>query len=146
MKTLLQLTFVLILCSTYTKAQQISMMNDQTDQSSYIFMTLPDTTYVHQFSGEIPDNIIFGNKYQFSPANYFERNSFGNNSFLDMQMDTIEPGILSEGDLPYKVKYTNDGSRIVVLYHHSNNVVIYDAENLSILADIHIGDIYLERE
>ncbi len=139
MKTLLQLTLIFVLCSTYATAQQISLMNDKTGQPSYVFMTLPDTTYVHHFKGEIPEHISFGDKYECSPGSFFDRNPSGSNNFRNAQLDSIEPGILPEADLPYKVKYSNDGSRIVMIYHHSNNVVVYDAGDLSILADINVG-------
>ncbi|MEN8250336.1 MAG: T9SS type A sorting domain-containing protein [Bacteroidota bacterium] len=139
MKTLLQLTLIFVLCSTYATAQQISLMNDETGQPSYFFMTLPDTTYIHHFKGEIPEYISFGDKYKFSPRSFFERNLSGNNNLRNAPMDSVEPGLLPEADLPYKVKYSNDGSRIIMIYHHSNNVVVYDAGDLSVIADINVG-------
>jgi YVTN family beta-propeller protein len=114
-------------------------MNDETSNPAYIFMTLPDTTYVHHFKGEIPEYISFGDKYKFSSKNYFERNPRGRDNYRDAQMDSIETGLPPEADLPYKVKYSNDGSRIIVIYHHSDNVVVYDAGDLNVLANIDVG-------
>jgi len=126
--------------SGYAFSQQVSLMNDKKGQPAYIVLNLPDTTYVHHFTGEIPEHISFDGRYNLSPRHYFERDcNYGSNS-MNVHMDTIEPGILPEADLPYKVKYTNDGTRIVIIYHHTNNVVVYNAEDLDILADIKIGE------
>lgn len=142
---------LLFVISSFCFSQEVSILNNIEGQPSSVILKLPDTTFVHPVKdGEIPEHISFDGRYNISPKYHFERNPTHGSDFLDMQMDSIEPGILPEADLPYKVKYTSDGSRIVIIYHHSNNVVVYDAEDLSILADIKIGegpeDLYVNEE
>ncbi|MBU2649879.1 MAG: T9SS type A sorting domain-containing protein [Bacteroidetes bacterium] len=132
---------LLFVISSFCFSQEVSILNNIEGQPSSVILKLSDTTYIHPVKdGEIPEHISFDGRYNISPKYHFERNPTHGSDFLDMHMDSIEPGILPEADLPYKVKYTSDGSRIVIIYHHSNNVVVYDAEDLSILADIKIGE------
>jgi len=133
--------FLLFAISSYGFSQEVSILNNFEGQPSSVILKLPDTTYIHPIKdGKIPEHISFDGRYNISPKYHFERTPSFRSDFLAMQMDSIEPGIAPEADLPYKVKYTPDGSRIVIIYHHSNNVVVYDAGDLGILADIKIGE------
>jgi YVTN family beta-propeller protein len=119
-------------------AQQASILNDQSAKPAYIALQLPDTTYIQHFTNDLPDHISFDNRYNFSPKEYFERASYRNES-RDFSLDIINPGVNPEADLPYQVEYSTDGTKIIVIYHHSNNVVVYNSEDLSVVADINVG-------
>lgn len=55
------------------------------------------------------------------------------------QFDNVEPGILPEADLPYKVEYSPDGQKLIVIFHHTDNMIIYDTELYEPLATIDVG-------
>ncbi len=115
-------------------------MNDKNGQPSTIFLKLPDTNYIHHIKdGQIPEHVIFGDKYMLSPKELFEHGSNTNQNNFIATMDTIEPGILPEADLPYKLKYSPDGTKLIAMYHHTNNLFIYNTETLETLAIVYVG-------
>ncbi|NQT77056.1 MAG: T9SS type A sorting domain-containing protein [Bacteroidetes bacterium] len=137
--------FLLILVFSFisfsSNSQEISIMNDDNGQPAAILMRLPDTTYVHHIKdGQIPEHLILGDKYMLSPKELFEHGDDGNHSNYIGNMDSIEPGVLPEADLPYKVKYSPDGTKLIAMYHHTNNLYVYDTETLEPLAIINVGD------
>lgn len=133
-------SLLILFCSLSIFAQQTGIFHDENGQPSTIFLKLPDTTYIHHIEdGQIPEHLTFDDKYMMSPATMFDRGSFdGHTVFID-NLDSIEPGVLPEGDLPYKIKYTSDGQRLIVMYHHSNNIFIYDTETNETLGIINVG-------
>ncbi len=133
-------SFIIAFYSLSIFAQQTGILNDENGQPSIIFLKLPDTTYVHHIKdGQIPDYITFDDKYELSPNEMFDRGSFDSHTTFIDNLDSIEPGVLPEGDLPYKIKYTSDGQRLIIMYHHSNNVYIYDADTKETLGIVNVG-------
>lgn len=131
---------ILAICSLSTIAQSVGILDNENGQPSTIFLKLPDTTYIHHLKdGQIPDHLTFDDKYIINPKTMFDRGPYDNHSILIDNLDSIEPGILPEGDLPYKIKYTADGQRLIVAYHHSNNVYIYDTETNETLGIVNVG-------
>lgn len=139
MKNLILLSLFIIVFVTMLSAQQAAILNNSDGKPAYIALRLPDTTYIHQFRDEVPKHVTFDGQYSFSPNICFSRAPYNVPESLDFSMDTIEPGTLPEGDLPYKVAYSADGSKFIVLYRHSNNVMIYNASDYSVLANIYVG-------
>ncbi len=130
--------FCLFFLSTFP--QDIRIMNDKNGQPSAIIMRLADTNYIHHINdGQIPEHVIFGDKYMLSPKELFEHGSNTNQNKFIATMDTIEPGVLPEADLPYKLKYSPDGTKLIAMYHHTNNLFIYDIETLETLAIVYVG-------
>ncbi len=81
------------------------------------------------------NNLDLTNLYSSSSSEFIPFSSGKNISTLD----SIDPGVEPEADLPYKIKYTPDGQKIVVMYHHSNNVFVYDAASHEVLEIIEVG-------
>ena len=54
--------------------------------------------------------------------------------------DPLEPGVLPEADLPYKAEYSPDGEKLIIIYHHTDNMIIYDAETKEPLATVDVGE------
>ena len=132
--------FVFIFISLSSNSQEVSIMNDDNGQPAVILMRLPDTTYIHHIKdGQIPEHLILGDKFMLSPKELFEHGDDGNPNNYIGNMDSIEPGVLPEADLPYKVKYSPDGTKLIAMYHHTNNLFIYDTETLETLAIIYVG-------
>ena len=133
-------SLLLVFYSLSIFAQQTGIFNDENGQPSTIFLKLPDTTYIHHIKdGQIPDHLTFDDKYMISPSTMFDRGPYDNHSIFIDNLDSIETGVLPEGDLPYKIKYTSDGQRLIVMYHHSNNVYIYNTETLETLGIVNVG-------
>ena len=131
---------ILFLYSISSIAQSVGILDNQDGKSSTLFLKLPDTTYMQQFNiGQVPEHLTFDNKYMLSPNQMFDRGSFGRGTRMIDNLDSIDPGIDAEGDLPYKIKYTADGERLITICHHSNNVYIYDVDTKETLAIINVG-------
>lgn len=62
------------------------------------------------------------------------------NNYIVNSFDPLEPGVLPEADLPYKVEYSPDGEKLIVIYHHTDNMIIYDAETKDPLATVDVGE------
>jgi DNA-binding beta-propeller fold protein YncE len=138
-----QLLFILVFSfiSLSSNSQEISILNDDNGQPAVISLRLPDTTYIHHIKdGQIPEHIILGDKYMLSPKELFEHGDDGNHSNYIGNMDSIEPGVLPEADLPYKLKYSPDGTKLIAMYHHTNNLFVYNTETLETLAIVNVGD------
>jgi len=133
-------SLLILFCFLSIFAQQTGILKDKNGQPSTIFLKLPDTTYIHHIKdGQIPEHLTFDDKYMISPSTMFDRGSYDNNSIFIDNLDSLEPGVLPEGDLPYKIKYTSDGQRLIVMYHHSNNVYVYDTETNETLGIVNVG-------
>ena len=121
-------------------SQNVGIFDNPDGKSSTFYLKLQDATYTHQFTdGQLPEHLVFDDKYMLSPREMFDRGSFGPHTRMIDNLDSIDPGILPEGDLPYKIKYTADGERLITICHHSNNVYVYDADTKEILAIINVG-------
>ncbi|MEA3477148.1 MAG: hypothetical protein U9R60_03145, partial [Bacteroidota bacterium] len=132
--------FILILFSTPGITQSVGILDNKDSQSSTLYLKLPDTIYTHKFiKGQVPEHLTFDNKYMLSPNEMFDRGAFDHRSKMIDNLDSIEPGISPEGDLPYKIKYTADGERLITICHHSNNVYVYDVDTRETLAIINVG-------
>ncbi len=132
--------FILLLGSMPGFSQNIGIFDNPDGKSSTFYLKLPDTTYTHQFTdGQLPEHLEFDDKYVLSPREMFDRGSFEPHTRMIDNLDSIDPGILPEGDLPYKIKYTADGERLITICHHSNNVYVYDVDTKEVLAIINVG-------
>lgn len=121
-------------------SQDISIMNDENGQPSSIIMKMPDTTYIHNFvDGVLPDNVVMGEKYMVSPKELFEHGDYSNHDNRG-DINFVEPGVMPEGDLPYRMQYTNDGTKLIAMYYHTNNLIVYNAETYESLANIYVGE------
>lgn len=131
---------ILMICGYVIQCQNISILTSGNDQNSYIRMVMPDTTYYHQLDNDrVPEYLVFDDKYMLTPNSMFERADYDLTRGIGSWPDIVEPGCLPEGDLPYKIEYTPDGQKLVVICHHSNNVYIYDMETLEPLGIVNIG-------
>ncbi len=146
MKNLLYIT-IFCVTSTLSFSQNVSIMNGNDGNPAIITMRFPDTTYVHDIKdGKIPDHVVMGDSYLVSPNELFEHGDNSNHSNNRVSMDTIEPGVLPEADLPYKMKYSVDGTKLMVLYYHTNNLYVYDVGTLETLAVVYVGEGSIDME
>ncbi|MEA3480261.1 MAG: T9SS type A sorting domain-containing protein [Bacteroidota bacterium] len=139
----MKICIVIILLVVYSLcglAQDVGILDNQDGRSSTFYLKMPDTTYTQQFNiGQVPEHLTFDDKYMLSTKQMFDRGSFDQRSMMIDNLDSIDPGILPEGDLPYKIKYTADGERLITICHHSNNVYVYDVDTKETLAIINVG-------
>ena len=121
-------------------SQQVSIFPPDGDQKGAICLKTEDSNYVHWYTeDQLPEFVTFNDQYILSPQYWMQGRSFDRGSVMIETLDSIEPGTLPEADLPYKIQYTSDGQRLIVMYHHSNNVCVYNTENNDLLADIPVG-------
>ena len=121
-------------------AQQVSIFQAYDNQPGAVILKTEDSTYIYQFEeGQMPETVLFDDKYVIHPQEMFYRGAYNDQNMQIETLDSIEPGVLPEGDLPYRIKYTTDGQRIVVLCHHSNNVFFYDANTHELLEIVDVG-------
>jgi hypothetical protein len=135
-----QILIVLVVFSFSVISQEVSIFPSNDKQLYTELLKTEDSTYVHCYEeGQSHDYIWIDDKYVISPGNTIDRGLSVYQPEQIETLDSIEPGVLPEADLPYKMEYTSDGQRLIVMFHHTNNVLIYDVDTHEILGSVDVG-------
>lgn len=120
-------------------SQSYRIFYDHHNHPAGIKVSVDGRTENIKLGGNLPDRLTFPGK-----NNSIDILLDGSDGTLmtgettDDILEFIEPGMLPEGDLIRDAAYTPDGSRIAVIYQHSDNIFFYDSQTYEVL---HITDI-----
>ncbi|MCD4724548.1 MAG: T9SS type A sorting domain-containing protein [Bacteroidales bacterium] len=130
---------VFFVLSSFITAQELIRIEPTNDKPGAVLFKTEDSTIFYQYQiNELHDQITLSDQFLVAPY-YKNIQHNSNQSSMIESLDSIEPGVSPEADLPYRIKYTSDGLQLLVIYHHSDNLFIYDTESYEVLAIVELG-------